>query len=131
MAERVVFLAKGKGAEPTKHLIREGQWFPDGWMTARLLIEVKELSAARRVTLRGFNPDVSMRLLGNILTVAIDRQEKAQSLPWGNSFEIPLPLQSEMSGTCTLSIAASGFLEPDLMDQRERAVLLSSVTFED
>lgn len=109
--------------------LREGEIYPDGWASPRLVLTV-EGSRRRAAILKihGWNPTCSAKYCVNRVTLKTDEETDVKEVLLGERFDLRVPLKK--AATCVCTFASEAVMPPDALDERERGVLLLSVACE-
>lgn len=129
MTERVRAVLADGTQIAVRHRIEQGSWYADGWITPSLKISFSGLSGLRSLVLPVFCQDTSMRLHNNVMKLQLGPRQLTRALKWGGLTAIELPLGELPKGEAGLILQTSGYLVPDELDSREKAVVIKEMIF--
>jgi len=112
---------------PAAHVIAEGEWWPDRWISPVLVLELGGQDRLRAITVSGYAPGVAPRQIDNTLALACGGARVTQALGWGEPFEATLRFDPPPGGALTLRIEVRECILPDGFDRRERGVTLGRI----
>ena len=108
--------------------VAEGVVFDDGWAGRTVVFAVAAIPEGGVLTLEAWNPDLSITLFDNRIRLASGPEADERRVRLGESVTLRIRLAPGQAARVTLSVARA--LAPDLMDARERALVLTRVRLE-
>jgi hypothetical protein len=107
----------------------EGKHWPDGWITKELHVTCEALENISGLDVEIWNPDSSIRYARNIVTILFNNKEwNSDELVMGERAIIHAPVEYFQGDEFDFSIVSSVNMQPDVIDSRERGVVLISIS---
>lgn len=101
--------------------ISVGDYYPDGWMSRSLSGTISGLSIGDTLEVEIYNPDYNMRYLENEVRLNVGTEIENRVMRARSIFRVSTPIEDEV---VDFEVSSSAFLIPDLLDMRERSLIL-------
>ncbi len=109
-------------------LAMEGTYWSDGWMTRDLKLSCETLGDISGLEISVWNPDSSVRYAGNVVSVICNQKQwKTSELVMGERADLYIPINLGEGESLDIGIISSSFMDADVMDSRQRGVVVISI----
>lgn len=108
-------------ALPPAVTVSAGHYYPDGWISPRLTLELRPPAAGSTLLIAAWNPDFTPLLSNNSIQVEFeDETKQINSISPNQTIEILLRTPS--TGPVSVSLNVSRYLDACEYDERQRAL---------
>lgn len=107
----------------------EGAYWSDGWMKRSFQLSAEVIENLMGFKVSVWNPDLSVRYAGNVVTVTCNKHKWTTSaLAMGERADLNIGIALAKGEKVELNITSANSMQADVMDARERGVVLVSMT---
>lgn len=107
----------------------DGAYWSDGWMKRIFQLSGEMLDNIVGFKLSVWNPDLSVRYAGNVVTLTCNGHKWTTSaLAMGERTDLNIPIVLSKGEKLELNITSANAMQADVMDARERGVVLVSLS---